>query len=84
VGLGIPLDSLARGFAIIENSAKELGQSYAGATTNIEDGSAIYFNFGAIRQMQSRELTLTGHLIPPSSHVENTGSQPTRSWARSP
>ena len=59
----------------MEQSAKELGQAFAGATTNTEDGSAVFFNPGALGRFSGRQLTVAGHLVSPSIRFHDGGSR---------
>lgn len=67
-------DTLGAGFAVMEQSAKELGQAFAGAPTNTEDGSSVYFNPGAMGQIRGRLVTFVGHLVVVSGRFEDDGS----------
>jgi long-chain fatty acid transport protein len=59
----------------MEQSGKELGQAFAGATTNTEDGSAVFFNPGALGRFSGRQLTVAGHLVSPSIRFHDEGSR---------
>ena len=63
------------GLAIMEQSVKELGQAFSGATTNTEDGSSIYFNPGAMARIHGRMLSLAGYVVIPSSSFADQGSR---------
>jgi long-chain fatty acid transport protein len=62
------------GFALIEQSAKGMGQAFAGAGTDGEDASSIYFNPAAMSLQDSAHLDAALHLILPSAKFENQGS----------
>jgi long-chain fatty acid transport protein len=63
------------GFAIMEQGGKELGQAFAGATTNIEDASSVFFNPGALGQIHGRLVSLAGHLVLLSPTFDDDGSR---------
>ena len=58
----------------MEQSVKELGLAFSGAPTNTEDGSMVFFNPGAMGQMHGSLVSLSGHLIVPSSTFKDRGS----------
>lgn len=60
----------------MEQSAKELGQAFAGAPTNIDDGSMVFFNPAAMSQTHSRLVSVVGHAVFPPLDFENNASQP--------
>ncbi|MBP6354738.1 MAG: outer membrane protein transport protein [Nitrosomonas sp.] len=70
-----PTQMMAAGIAVMEQSVKELGQAFSGAPTNIEDGSMVYFNPGAMSQVRGRLLSLSGYVIVPSATFQDHSSQ---------
>jgi long-chain fatty acid transport protein len=62
------------GIAIMEQSVKELSQAFAGATSNIDDGSMVFFNPGAMGQLHGGLVSLSGHIILPSATFRDAGS----------
>lgn len=66
---------LGSGFAVMEQSVKELGQAFSGAPTNTEDGSMVYFNSGAMSQIQGRLISVAGYAAVPSVTFKNSESQ---------
>ena len=67
--------AMGAGFSIMEQSVKELGQAFSGAPTNTVDASMVYFNPGAMTQVQGRLLTMAGYLVAPSAKFKNENSQ---------
>ena len=65
----------AAGIAIMEQSVRELGWSFAGAATATEDGSAVYFNPGAMAGNHGGMFTGAGYLIIPSTRFSDRGSR---------
>jgi long-chain fatty acid transport protein len=65
----------AGGFALMEQGGRELGEAFAGATTNTEDASSVFFNPAAMTALGARWLTLAGHLVVPSQRFNDAGSR---------
>lgn len=63
------------GIAIMEQSVLELGQAFAGAATNIDDGSAVFFNPAAMSATHGGLLTGAGYVIDPSVRFHDQGSR---------
>lgn len=59
----------------MEHSVKELGHAFSGAPTNIEDGSMVFFNPGAMNHVQGKLLTFSGYVAIPSAKFQNSASQ---------
>lgn len=66
--------SLAAGFALIENNASGQGNAYAGAAAIAEDASTVWFNPAGMMHLQQTQIVAAGHLIIPNSEFSNTGS----------
>lgn len=66
---------LGAGFAVMEQSVKELGQAFSGAPTNTEDGSMVFFNSGAMSQVRGKLISVAGYVAVPSVTFKNSGSQ---------
>lgn len=63
------------GLAVMEQSVKELGQAFSGASTNTEDGSSVFFNPAAMSHTKGQLLSKAGYLILPNAHFKNEASQ---------
>lgn len=63
------------GIAVMEQSVKELGQAFSGAPTNINDGSMVFFNPGAMSQVQGKLVSMAGYVIAPSITFHDNASQ---------
>jgi len=63
------------GITIMEQSVKELGQAFSGASTNIEDASAVFFNPGAMGRLHGNLLSFAGYTVIPSTEFHNSGSR---------
>lgn len=64
----------AAGFALIENGASGLGNSYAGAAAVAEDASTVYFNPAGLTKLKERQFVFVGHYIETEVAFTNTGS----------
>ncbi len=67
-------NSLASGFAIIENSASGMGQAFAGAAAVAEDPSTIYFNPAGMMYLEGTQVTAGMHIIKSDAEFKNDGS----------
>ncbi len=68
-------EAIGAGFAVMEQSVKELGHAFSGAPTNIEDGSTVFFNPAAMNQTNGKLLSVAGYLIAPTATFKNETSQ---------
>lgn len=58
----------------MEQGGRELGEAFAGATTNTEDASSVFFNPAAMTALGGHWLTFAGHLVVPSQRFHDAGS----------
>ncbi len=65
---------LGAGIAVMEQSVKELGQAFSGAPTNVDDGSMVFFNPGAMSQVRGKLVSVAGYVIAPSATFQNSTS----------
>ena len=70
----IPNSVYAAGFALLEQSGRGLGQSFAGATTEFGDGSSAFYNPAAMTEIDGDLIHVTNNLIIPSAEFESQGS----------
>jgi long-chain fatty acid transport protein len=67
--------SFAAGFALIEQSASGLGNSFAGAAAVAEDASTIFFNpAGMTKLPEGKQVVVALHAIDPSAKFSNGAS----------
>lgn len=64
----------AAGFALIENSASGMGNSFAGAAAVAEDASTVFFNPAGLSKLKSDQLSVALHVIMPEAKFTNNGS----------
>ncbi len=73
--LGWQPSAWAAGFAIAENSASGVGNSFAGAAAVAEDASTLWFNPAAMSHLGDRpSISSSAHLIMPSAKFTDRGS----------
>ena len=65
----------AAGIMIMEQSVKELGQAFSGASTNIDDASAVFFNPGAMGRLHGSLFSFAGYAVIPSTQFHDDGSR---------
>ncbi|PTR04987.1 outer membrane protein transport protein (OMPP1/FadL/TodX) [Nitrosomonas nitrosa] len=58
----------------MEQSVKELGQAFSGAPVNIDDGSMVFFNPGAMNQVRGKLISVAGYVIAPSVAFQDSSS----------
>ena len=63
----------AAGFAIIENSASGMGNSFAGGAASAEDASTIWFNPAGMTRL-GNEMMTAAHIIAPTASYTDTDS----------
>ncbi|MCB1984183.1 MAG: outer membrane protein transport protein [Burkholderiales bacterium] len=59
----------------MEHSVKELGHAFSGAPTNLEDGSMVFFNPGAMNHVSGKLLSFSGYVAIPSARFQDSASQ---------
>ena len=72
--LGVTGSALASGFALIEQSAKLHGNSYAGAAAIAEDGSTVFFNPAGMTKIDGKLVTTGLQLVMPQAEFNNEDS----------
>ncbi len=71
---GLVSSALASGIALIDNSTKLQGNSYAGAAAVAEDASTVYFNPAGMMKIEGREVMSNIQLITSKTEFKNSGS----------
>ncbi len=67
--------SLASGYALIEQSASQQGNAYAGAAAFANDASTIYFNPAGMTRVP-RQLVIGAHWVSTSAEFDGTATDP--------
>ncbi len=68
-------NSMASGFALIEQSASQMGNAFAGASAFANDASTIYFNPAGMTRL-NRQAVVGVHLINTSAEFDGSGTDP--------
>lgn len=76
-------ESRAAGFALIEQSASGMGNSFAGAAASAEDASTIFFNPAGMTLLPSRQIVIGVHGVRPTASFDDRSSTAAagQSWA---
>ena len=67
--------SLASGYALIEQSASQQGNAYAGAAAFANDASTIYFNPAGMTRVP-RQLVIGAHWVSTSAEFDGSATDP--------
>lgn len=71
---GVSAPAMSSGFALAEQSARGLGNAFAGAAASAEDASTVYFNPAGMMRLEGNQVSLAGHVIQPSAKFTNGNS----------
>ncbi len=74
VALGMAGEVHASGFALVEQSVKQVGSAISGGAAAAEDASTIFFNPAGMTRLKGNQLVIGGHLISPSSKFSGSSS----------
>ena len=66
-------NTLAAGFALIEQSVSSMGTAYAGAGSIYEDASTVFFNPASMARLEGSQLSAGLHIVLPDSKFKGTG-----------
>ncbi|MDB5727900.1 MAG: long-chain fatty acid transporter, partial [Noviherbaspirillum sp.] len=72
--IGAPALVQAAGFAIVEQNASRLGNSYAGGAAEANDASVIFYNPAGMAHLEGRQVSASGLVFLPKSEFRNSGS----------
>ncbi len=64
----------ASGFALVEQSVKQVGSAISGGAAAAEDASTIFFNPAGMTRLRGRQVVVGGHIISPSSKFSGSAS----------
>lgn len=73
VALSLNGTAMASGFALLEQNASGMGNSYAGRAAVAEDASTIYFNPAGLLLLYNKQIVMAAHAIRPSLKFSGTG-----------
>lgn len=63
------------GFALMEQSARDLGTAYAGGAAAAEDAATIFFNPAGLARLPGAQVVGAAHGIFPEARFDNEGSR---------
>jgi long-chain fatty acid transport protein len=64
----------AAGYALAEQSVKQVGSAIAGGAASAEDASTIFFNPAGMTRLQGSQVPVGGHIISPSSKFSGSAT----------
>ena len=67
--------SMASGFALIEQSASQMGNAFAGGSAFANDASTIFFNPAGMTRLQT-QVVAGVHLVKPSARFDGNATDP--------
>jgi len=66
--------TLAAGFALIENGASGMGNAFAGGSAIADDASTVWFNPAGMTRLKGDRISVAGHIISTSADFTDQGS----------
>jgi len=67
--------TLAAGFALIENSASGMGNAFAGGAAIADDASTVWFNPAGMTRLKGEQISVAGHIVSPSADFTDVDSK---------
>lgn len=64
----------ASGFALVEQSVKQVGSAISGGAASAEDASTIFFNPAGMTRLQGKQLVMGAHYIVPSAKFSGSAT----------
>ncbi|MES9970552.1 MAG: outer membrane protein transport protein [Candidatus Thiodiazotropha sp.] len=64
----------AAGFALLEQSVKQVGNAISGGAASNEDASTIFFNPAGMTRLRGSHLALQGHIVSPSASFSGSAN----------
>jgi long-chain fatty acid transport protein len=64
----------ASGFALVEQSVKQVGSAISGGAAAAEDASTIFFNPAGMTRLKGSQMAVGGHVIMPSSKFSGSAT----------
>jgi long-chain fatty acid transport protein len=74
IALGAAGVASASGYALSEQSVKQVGSAIAGGAASAEDASTIFFNPAGMTRLRGSQMTLGGQIISPSSSFSGSAT----------
>jgi long-chain fatty acid transport protein len=66
----------AAGFALVEQSVKQVGSAISGGASSAEDASTIFFNPAGMTRLKGSQVVIGGHVVVPSSQFSGSATNP--------
>jgi len=67
--------TLAAGFALIENSASGMGNAFAGGSAIADDASTVWFNPAGMTRLKGEQISVAGHFVSPTADFTDIDSK---------
>ena len=74
---GVPQQTQASGFQLIEQSVSGMGTAYAGGAAQAQDATTVFFNPAGMTRLKGSHGSLGLHVISPHADYNELGSTPT-------
>lgn len=71
---GIPQQTLASGFQLIEQSVSGMGTAYAGGAAQAQDATTVFFNPAGMTRLKGSHGSVGFHVISPHADYSDEGS----------
>jgi long-chain fatty acid transport protein len=67
-------EACASGFALVEQSVKQVGSAISGGAASAEDASTIFFNPAGMTRLGGKQAVAGGHIITPSTKFSGSAT----------
>ncbi|MEJ2427206.1 MAG: outer membrane protein transport protein, partial [Candidatus Thiodiazotropha sp.] len=74
LALGAAGDAWASGFALVEQSVKQVGNAISGGAASAEDATTIFFNPAGMTRLKGNQAVVGGHFITPSTKFSGSAT----------
>jgi long-chain fatty acid transport protein len=74
LALGAAGDAWASGFALVEQSVKQVGNAISGGAASAEDATTIFFNPAGMTRLKGNQAVVGGHFITPSAKFSGSAT----------
>ncbi len=74
LALGVAGDAWASGFALVEQSVKQVGNAISGGAASAEDATTVFFNPAGMTRLKGSQAVVGGHFIIPSTKFSGSAT----------
>jgi long-chain fatty acid transport protein len=74
IAVGVVGSAEASGFALVEQSVKQVGSAISGGAASAEDASTIYFNPAGMTRLRGTQVSVGAHLVSPSAEFKGSAT----------